>query len=208
MAWSDMLTLVCIGFYRCLPLKGGTKQLHHIPWADGWKQVLLIADLQADPGQTVWASRLLNQYKQTMSITRMDSLLQMLGTIRKQHVDPSCPPRRTFHVDADTKLFHMIFFCKYRFIMNGAPSWNSYDQKNRICFFSVKNEETRQLSCLKTFWLTPPNNHEKQPLGGGIWERHWQGIERFLRTAPEIWMKEPSWWWWLITSYFHGFKFL
>ena len=45
-----------------------------------------------------------------MSITRMDSLLQMLGTIRKQDVDPSCPPRRTFHFDADTKLFHMVSF--------------------------------------------------------------------------------------------------
>ena len=53
MAWSDMLTLVCIGFYRCLSLKGGISQLHHGQWATDGKAVLLIAHLQADPGQTV-----------------------------------------------------------------------------------------------------------------------------------------------------------
>ncbi len=38
MSRSDMLTLACIGFYRCLPLKGGTKQLHHVQWAMDGKQ--------------------------------------------------------------------------------------------------------------------------------------------------------------------------
>ena len=51
MSRSDMLTLACIGFSPLLASQG--RDIAYAPRTvgHGWKTVLLIADLQADPGQ-------------------------------------------------------------------------------------------------------------------------------------------------------------
>ena len=51
MSRSDMLTLACIGFSPLLASQG--RDIAYAPRTvgHGWKTLLLIADLQADPGQ-------------------------------------------------------------------------------------------------------------------------------------------------------------